>query len=197
MLPKLYFFVQKALSCLPLVFLCCWPSTSRVPYRTPIRQEQFNFVCLLAVECSESFQVQDLSVWAGGWRLNIFISLLITTMLIVSFLAEIIPLHQRGFVENDNANQHLYTTSVALDQFYGPKFLDPNCLDPNFLDLNFLDPNILKQFIGPIFPTQIFWTRNFWSQIFWTRIFGPEFFGPELFEPIFWINLLDIHIPSP
>ena len=67
----------------------------------------------------------------------------------------------------------------------------------NFLDMNFLDPNILKQFIGPIFPTQIFWTRNFWSQIFWTRIFGPEFFGPELFEPIFWINLLDIHIPSP
>ena len=29
------------------------------------------------------------------------------TMLIFSFLAEIIPLHQRGFVENDNANQHI------------------------------------------------------------------------------------------
>ena len=177
MLPKVYFFGQKALSCLALVFLCCWLSTSRVPYWTPICQEQINFVCLLAVECSENFQVQDLSVSAGGWRLNLFISLLITTILIFSSLAEIIPLHQRRFVENANANQRLYT---ILE------------LWTNFLDLNFLDP----KFLDPKFWTQIFWTRNFWTQIFstqifwtqifWTQIFGPIFFGPKFFRPEFF-----------
>ena len=167
MLPKVYFFGQKALSCLALVFLCCWLSTSRVPYWTPICQEQINFVCLLAVECSENFQVQDLSVSAGGWRLNLFISLLITTILIFSSLAEIIPLHQRRFVENANANQRLYTILELWTNFLDLNFLDPKFLDPNFLDQNFLDPNFLNpnffdpNFFDPIFLNSIFLDPNF------------------------------------
>ena len=80
-------------------------------------------------------------------------------MLIFSFIPEIIPLDQRGFVKMIMPiNIYIvYTTSEGelltnfLDQlfgpkffgpkFFGPKFLKPNFLDPNFLDLNFLNPN--------------------------------------------------------
>ena len=103
-------------------------------------------------------------------------------MLIFSYIAEIIPLDQRGFVKMTMPiNIYIvYTTSERelltnfmdpnfLDQFFGPKFFGPkffeakffgplNFLDPNFLDLNFLNPNFLDPFLDPNFLSQIFWT---------------------------------------
>ena len=71
------------------------------------------------------------------------------TMLIFSFLAEIIPLHQRGFVENDNAKQHLYQsfgpilwtqifwTQTFWPMFFGPKFFGPEFFRPKIFGPNF------------------------------------------------------------
>ena len=95
------------------------------------------------------------------------------TMLIFSFLVEIIPLHQRGFVENDNANQHLYTTSELwtnfLDQFYGAKFFGPEFFGPKIFGPKFFGP----EYLGPTF--------------FGPKIFGLKFFGPEFLD----LNFLD------
>ena len=61
-------------------------------------------------------------------------------MLIFSFLVEILPLHQRGFVENYNAYQHVNTTSER----HGPKFFEPKFFGPIFgleiIETNFFEP---------------------------------------------------------
>ena len=80
-------------------------------------------------------------------------------MLIFSFLVEILPLHQRGFVENYNAYQHLNTTSER----HGPKFFEPKFFGPKFFGPKFFGP----KFFGP--------------KIFGPKFIGPEFLGPEFF----------------
>ena len=101
-------------------------------------------------------------------------------MLIFSFIAEIIPLDQRGFVKmtmpiniyivNTTSERELLTNFMDpnfLDQLFGPKFFGPkffgpkffeakffgtlNFMDPNFSDLNFLNPNFWTKFFKPIF----------------------------------------------
>ena len=94
-------------------------------------------------------------------------------MLIFSFLVEILPLHQRGFVENYNAYQHLNTTSER----HGPKFFEPKFFGPKFFG---------PKFFGPKF----FWTQIFWPKFFLPKIFGPKFFDPNFFDPNFWTQIV-------
>ena len=110
------------------------------------------------------------------------------TMLIFSFLVEIIPLHQRGFVENDNANQHLYTTSELwtnfLDQFYGAKFFGPKFFQPKFFQPKFFQP----KFFGPkMYGPKFYGAKFFGPEFFGPKIFGLKFFGPEFLD----LNFLD------
>ena len=126
-------------------------------------------------------------------------------MLIFSFIAEIIPLDQRGFVEmtvpiniyivyttserelltnfmDPNFLENLFGPKFFGPKFFGHKFLKPNFLDPYFLELNFLNPNFLDPFLDP----------NFLSQFF-----GPKYFETETFLGLqfFWtLNILNIKI---
>ena len=131
---------------------------------------------------SQSFVVLNKNRNYESWKTVIAI-LVQLAMLIFSFLVEILPLHQRGFVENYNAYQHLNTTSERhgpkffepkffgpkffWPKFFWPKFLDPNSLDPNCFDPNFLDPKFFDlTFLDPKF--------------FGPEIFGPKFFGAKI-----------------
>ena len=84
-------------------------------------------------------------------------------MLIFSFLVEIIPLHQRGFVKM-TMPINIYIVNTTSERELRTNFMDPNFLDLNFLDPKFFDPNFFK----PNILDPKFLDPNFWSQIFWT-----------------------------